>query len=235
MTEFTIGTEKFRVGMKEFRIGGVSIKWLGHSSFIIEYTKKIYIDPFKINEQKNDADIVLISHEHYDHFSPDDLRKVINENTAIILTPDCLSKLSRFVNEGKTYMVRPGEKMKIGEKIILEILPAYNINKFKAPGLPFHPKANEWVGYVINFDSIRIYFAGDTDFVPELRDLKVDVAIVPVSGTYVMTADEAADFVNSTHPKYAIPMHYGDFIGNQSNAERFKSLAKSEVIILEKS
>ena len=221
--------------MKEFNLGGVSIKWLGHSSFVIDYTKKIYIDPFKVPEQKNDADIVLISHEHFDHFSPEDLRKVINDETSIILTPDCLSKMSRFIKEGKTYTVRPGNKIKVGEKIVIEAVPAYNINKFRAPGLPFHPKQNEWVGYVITFDSIKVYFAGDTDFVPEIRDLKVDVAILPVSGTYVMTADEAAEFVNSTHPKYAIPMHYGDVVGTNADVERFRQLARCEVIVLEKS
>ena len=221
--------------MKEFSLGGISIRWLGHSSFIIDYTKKIYLDPFKIQVQKNDADIVLISHEHFDHFSPEELKKVMNDETSVILTPDCLSKMSRFIKEGKTYTVRPGNKIKIGEKMVMEAVPAYNITKFRAPGLPYHPKQNEWVGYVITFDNIKVYFAGDTDFVPEIRDLKVDIAIVPVSGTYVMTADEAAEFVNSTKPRYAIPMHYGDVVGTNADVERFRKLAKCEVVVLEKS
>jgi len=221
--------------MREFKINGISVRWLGHDSFIINHIKKIYIDPCKIMEQKNDADIVLISHEHFDHFSPEDIRKVANEDTKIILTPDCLSKLSRFIVAGKTFTVRPGNKMKIGETVLIEALPAYNINKFKAPGLPFHPKQNDWVGYLMTIDGTKIYFAGDTDFVPELRNIKADVAIVPVSGTYVMTADEAAEFVNSIHPKFAIPMHYGDIIGTIGDAERLKKLSRSEVVILEKS
>jgi len=221
--------------MKEFKIGGISIKWLGHSSFEIDYTKKIYIDPFQITNQKNDADIVLISHEHSDHFSPEDIRKVINEDSVIILTPDCLSKLSRFVEEGKVVTIRPGNKIKLGEKISVEAVPAYNINKFKAPGLPYHPKQNEWVGYVLTFDNIKIYFAGNTDFVPELRNLKVDVAIVSVSGKSTTTPEEAAEFVNSTIPRFAIPMHYGTTIGTIEDAEKFKKLSRAEVIILEKS
>ncbi len=221
--------------MKEFKTGGVSIKWLGHSAFEIDYTKKIYTDPFQINVQKNDADIVLISHEHFDHFSPEDLRKVVNDESVMVLTPDCLSKLSRYVKEGKVITIRPGNKLKLGEKIIVEAVPAYNINNFRAPGIPFHPKENEWVGYIMTFDNIRIYFAGDTDFVPELRNLKVDVAIVPVSGIYVMAPNEAADFVNSTNPRFAIPMHYGtNTIGTAEDAERFKKLSRPEVIILEK-
>ena len=221
--------------MREFRLGGISIKWQGHSAFEIDYTKKIYIDPFKIKSQKNDADIILISHEHFDHFSPEDIKKLVKNDTIIILTPDCLSKLARFVQNGKTITIRPGNKLKIGEKTVIEALPAYNINKFKAPGLPFHPKQNDWVGYVITLDGIKIYFAGDTDFVPELRNVKADIAIVPVSGTYVMTANEAADLVNSIHPKYALPMHYGDIVGTIDDAERFKKLARAEVVILEKS
>lgn len=222
--------------MKEFKLNGISIKWHGHSCFEIDYTKKIYIDPFKLAESKKDADIILISHEHFDHFSPEDLKKLMKEDTQVIMPPDCLSKFSRFIEKGKTITVRPGDKFKIGEMTIVECVPAYNANKFRQPGLPYHPKQNEWLGYIISIDGVRIYFAGDTDYVPELRYLKdIDVALVPVSGTYVMTADEAAELVNSIHPKYAIPMHYGDIVGTSEDAERFKKLARAEVIILEKS
>ncbi len=221
--------------MKEFKLNGIIIKWLGHDSFDIDYTKKIYLDPYKIQEARKDADLILVSHEHFDHFSPEDIRKLVNENTTILLTPDCLSKLARFVEKGKTVTVRPGDKIQVGEKISVEVLPAYNINKFRAPNLPFHPRQNEWVGYLIDIDGTRIYFAGDTDYVPELRSLKnIDVALIPVSGTYVMTADEAAELANSIHPIYAIPMHYGDIIGTVENAERFKKLTRTEVVILEK-
>ncbi len=222
--------------MKEFKLGGISIRWLGHSSFEIDYTKKIYIDPYKISEAKKDADIILVSHEHPDHFSPEDLKKLINEETQIIMTPDCLSKFSRFIEKGKAITIHPRDDMQIGEKITVEALPAYNVNKFREPGLPFHPKQNDWVGYLIKIDGVKIYFAGDTDYIPELRYLKdIDVALVPVSGTYVMTADEAAELVNSIHPKYAIPMHYGDIIGTIENAERFAKLTRAETVILEKS
>jgi len=221
--------------MKELKIGGVSIKWLGHSAFEIDYTKKIYIDPYNINTAKNDADIILISHEHSDHFSPEDIKKLANRETAIILTPDCLSKLSRFDILGKSFTIRPGNKVKIGEKILVEAVPAYNINKFKAPGLLYHPKENDWVGYLIDFDNVKVYFAGDTDFVPELRNLKADVAIVPLSCSNIMITDEAAEFVNSIKPRFAIPMHYGTKVGTTEDAEKLKKLSRPEVVILEKS
>jgi len=221
--------------MREFKFSNTMIRWLGHSAFRFEHIKTIYTDPFRISEPKNDADIILISHNHFDHFSPEDINRIIKDDTLVFLPPDCLSKMSRFVEKGKTVTLRPGDKVKISENITIEAVPAYNANKFKAPGMPFHPKENEWMGYVIAIDGKRIYFAGDTDFVPELRSLKADLAIVPVSGTYVMTAQEAAELVTAINPAIAIPMHYGEVVGTEEDAEKFKNLVRTSVVVLEKS
>ncbi len=207
---------------------GIEINRINHSCFKISYTKIIYTDPFKIENNLEPADIILISHEHFDHCSPEDIAKILKNDTLIICTPDCLSKLSRL-DKGRTAVMRPGEKLKVSELVEIEAVPAYNINK------KFHPKENEWVGYVISLGSRRIYFAGDTDFIPEMKELKnIEVALMPVSGMYVMTAEEAANAVNSFRPKMAIPMHYGGSIGKEDDAQRFKKLAKVEVVILEK-
>ena len=221
--------------MEEFNFSNIRVKWLGHDCFRLEHFKIIYTDPFRISSAKHDADIILISHNHFDHFSPEDINKIIKEDTLVFLPPDCLSKMSRFVEKGKTVALRPGNKIKVSDNLMIEAVPAYNINKFKAPGMPFHPKDNEWMGYVIVIDGKRIYFAGDTDFVPELRTLKADLMLVPVSGTYVMTASEAAELVTAVKPQYAIPMHYGEIVGTEADAEKFKSLVRTNVVILEKS
>ncbi|MBW3022618.1 MBL fold metallo-hydrolase [Candidatus Woesearchaeota archaeon] len=221
--------------MKDFRYNNVNIKWLGHASFRLEHMKIIYIDPFRLQESKHDADIILISHEHFDHFSPEDINKIIKEDTMIIVPPDCLSKMSRFVEKGKTVTVRPGDKIKISGSLTVEAVPAYNISKFRAPGIPFHPKENDWLGYILEIDGKKIYFAGDTDFIPELRSIKADLMMVPVSGTYVMTASEAAEFVTAVKPEIAIPMHYGEIVGSEADAEKFKSLVRVSVVVLERS
>jgi len=219
-----------------FKIDGIEIRWLGHASFKISHTKTIYVDPFKLEGNLEAADIILITHEHFDHCSPEDIKKIAKKDTLILLTPDCLSKLSRIVDEGKTFVVRPGVKINITNNLTIETIPAYNINKFRSPGVPFHPKENEWVGYIINIDGKRIYHAGDTDLTPEMKNLKgIDVALLPVGGTYTMTAEEAANAVNAFKPEIAIPMHYASIVGSSADAERFKNLAKVNVVILKKS
>lgn len=205
-------------------IEGVNIEWLGHAGFVFKNDKVIYIDPFKIKGGEK-ADLIMITHEHYDHCSIEDLNRIAKPDTIIVTVPDCQSKLSSLKIANVT-LVRPGDKVNI-KGTIVEAVPAYNTNK------KFHPKANEWVGFIVTINGKRVYHAGDTDYIPEMKNLKnIDIALVPVSGTYVMTAEEAANAVNDFKPKTAIPMHYGSIVGQSSDAEKFKSLAKVRVEIL---
>ena len=205
-------------------IEGVNIEWLGHASFVLKSDKIIYIDPFQI-KGGDKADLILITHEHYDHCSIADLHKIIKPETIIITVADCQSKLS-VLKIANVTLVRPGDKVNV-KGTLIEAVHAYNTNK------RFHPKQNEWVGFIITINGKRIYHAGDTDAIPEMNSLKnIDIALVPVSGTFAMTAEEAANAVNSFRPKVAVPMHYGSIVGQRSDAERFKSLAKTRVELL---
>jgi len=199
-----------------------NIKWLGHASFKLTGEKIIYIDPFKINDSEK-ADIILITHSHYDHCSPEDIKKIINHNTNILITPDCQSKLGDI--KGKITFVHPNRKYSV-KGILIETVPAYNTNK------QFHPKENDWVGYIITINNKKIYHAGDTDLIPEIKNIKCDIALVPISGTYVMDAKEAAELVNIIKPELAIGMHYGSIVGSKKDAEEFKKLSKIPVEIL---
>ena len=209
----------------------MKISWLGHDAFKINNGKIIYVDPYEIqpNEQ---ADIVLITHDHDDHCSPEDVKKIVSTKTKIITTPAAKKELSG-VESGEIQAVKPGQKIII-DNVLIETVPSYNVSKFRSPGRPFHPKQEGMVGFVITLNDVKIYHAGDTDSIPEMSGLDVDIALLPVSGTYVMTAEEAAEASGRIKPKVAIPMHYGAIVGDQSDAERFKKLAKCEVRILTK-
>jgi len=213
-----------------FEYQGVRISWLGHDSFRIRNGQTIIIDPFKIRAIPDKADILLISHEHFDHLSLDDIKKVISDKTTIVTIPACKKELSSMkVREVKA--VKPGDKLALGD-ITLEAVPAYNLNKFREPGKPFHPKEDGKVGFILSVKGVRIYHAGDTDPIPEMKGFKTDVALLPVSGTYVMTPEEAAEAARMIKPKLAIPMHYGTIVGSESDAEKFKQLATCPVQIL---
>ncbi|RLF97839.1 MAG: MBL fold metallo-hydrolase [Candidatus Wolframiiraptor sp.] len=215
-----------------FRFDDVEISWLGHAAFLITHEDtRYYLDPFKI-KPKGAADAVLITHEHFDHLSIEDLRKIVKPETEIVAPESCKENLRAF-GMGIVRLVKPGESLEV-KNAKIETIPAYNINKFRAPGVVYHPIEQGGVGYIIEVGGIRIYHAGDTDFIPEMRNLEVDVALVPVSGTFVMTAEEAADAVNTFKPKVAIPMHFGSIVGSRSDAETFKKLAEVDVVILEK-
>jgi L-ascorbate metabolism protein UlaG (beta-lactamase superfamily) len=210
---------------------GIKIFWLGHSGFKIKNSRTIYIDPFNIKPSEP-ADLILITHEHFDHFSTKDIKKILNRSIAVC--PEfCKFEFLRLgVKEILT--VEPGKKYSIGETEI-EAFPAYNINKFRSPGVVYHPKKDKRVGYLITLNGVKIYHAGDTDFIPEMKELKdIDIALLPVGGTYTMTAEEAAQAANTINPKVAIPMHYGEIVGSEKDAEKFKALAKCEVEILKK-
>lgn len=213
-----------------FDYHGLKITWLGHDSFRIKNGKTIIIDPFKLRSVSDKADILLISHEHFDHLSMDDIKKVVKEDTTIVTIPAVKKELSGLkVKEIKA--AKPGDKVAIGD-VTVELVPAYNLNKFREPGKVFHPKEDGKTGFIIGMKGVRIYHAGDTDAIPEMKGLKPDVALLPVSGTYVMSAEEAAQATRMIEPKLVIPMHYGAIVGSEQDAHRFKQLVTTEVQIL---
>ena len=195
------------------------IHWLGHDTFKIVGEKVIFTDPFKIRK-KDSADLILITHEHHDHCSPEDVRKIQGPETVIVATADCASKLS-----GNVRIVKPGDKINVAG-INIEAVPSYNINK------QFHTRDRGWVGYIFTVKGQRLYLAGDTDYIPEMKAFKVDVALLPVSGTYVMTADEAIRAALDIEPKIAIPMHYGSIIGSEKDAREFSDGLKGKIKVV---
>lgn len=211
---------------------GVKITWLGHDGFRIQDGQVIYIDPFQLEGSGPKADIVLVSHEHFDHCSVDDLKKIVGSNTVIVAHAQSKAELSKLKAK-EIKIVKPGDKIKVGD-VSVEAVPAYNLNKFREPEKPFHPKEDGKLGYVVTVKGVRIYHAGDTDHIPEMKNIRADVALLPVSGTYVMTVQEAADAVASVNPKIVIPMHYGSIVGDRRDAEALQKLAKCEVNILDK-
>ncbi len=214
-----------------FEYKGLKISWLGHDSFRIQNSQIIYIDPFEIKTGVK-ADLIFITHEHFDHCSPKDLKKIINPETIIVASNLCKSELSGLKVKEIKY-VKPGDEFEV-KGVKVKAIPAYNINKFRQPGVPFHPKENQGLGYLLDIGGVTIYHTGDSDFIPEMEGLKPDIALIPVSGTYVMTADEAIQAVSKIMPKIAIPMHYGAIVGSKKDAERFSQKASCEVHILEK-
>ena len=213
-----------------FEYQGIRIAWLGHDSFKIKNGKTIVIDPFKIRQSLDKADILLISHEHFDHLSIEDVKKVVSDKTTIVAVESCKTELSK-VKAKEIKIVRPGDKVQISD-VNIEAVPAYNRNKFREPGKVFHPRDEGKVGYIITMKGVRVYHAGDTDPIPEMTGFKADLALLPVSGTYVMTPQEAAEATKMIKPKLAIPMHYGAIVGSESDAETFKQLASCPVQIL---
>jgi len=195
----------------------VEIQWLGHASFRVAGAEAVaYIDPWKLKTSPHDADIVVISHSHHDHFSPDDIKKVSKADTAIVAPGDVVARL-RAANA-----VTPGDSVTIKD-VTVEAVAAYNVGK------AFHPKSNNWIGVVLTIDAKRVYYAGDTDFIPEMTELQeVDVALLPVGGTYTLSAAEAANACKAIGCKSAVPYHWGDIVGSKSDAEQFVQLAECE-------
>ena len=200
---------------------GVSINC--HSSVKITKDITIYIDPFRIKESKNDADIILITHGHYDHFSEEDINKVKNENTKILVTEDKMQDvLSLGFQKENVIKVTPNEVYKIKD-INIETIPSYNINK------AFHPKKNNWVGYILNIYGVRYYISGDTDITNENKKVKCDVAFIPIGGKYTMDYKEGASLSNEIKPKIVVPFHYGEIVGKKEDAIKFKNLLNSDI------
>ena len=200
-----------------------NIEVLFHSSIRIVREKTIYIDPFKIQENYNDADLIFITHDHFDHYSEDDIDKVRKKDTKIIVPKDLLSKVLDFGFESENITTVEPNKEYTVEGIKFETIPAYNIQK------QFHPKANGWIGYIIELDGNRYYIAGDTDITEENKKVKCDVAFVPVGGTYTIDYKEAAELINIIKPKIAVPIHYGDIVGTKQDAIEFIKLLDSRI------
>jgi L-ascorbate metabolism protein UlaG (beta-lactamase superfamily) len=198
------------------------IHWMGHSAFRIEDgALQIYIDPFRLPANAPKADVVFITHTHYDHFSPEDIAKIRKERTVFVAPATVASQFGE-----KAVGVVPGKTYTIG-KLKVAAVPAYNLDK------KFHPKENKWVGYSITLsDGRKIYHAGDTDFIPEMREIHTDIALLPCGGTYTMTAKQAAEAANIFKPTLLIPMHYGSIVGSVADAETVKKLFQGETALL---
>lgn len=200
-----------------------NIEVLTHSSIKITKDKNIYFDPYEIKEKSNDADIIFITHNHYDHFSKKDIELIKNEYTVFVVTKDVYEELIKMkINPNNIFIAEPYTKGKIGE-IRFKTVPAYNINK------QFHPKSNSWVGYILEIGDISYYIAGDTDVNEDILKIECDVAFVPVGGTYTMNYSEAASFINTIKPKIAVPTHYGSVVGTKEDGKKFVKLLNEEI------
>ncbi len=215
-------------------LDGITFHWLGHDGYkIMAGGKTIYIDPYQLSQaqhNKNDADLVLISHNHFDHLSVEDLKHALSQKTTIVAANECIEQLKKNFKNTELKGVAPGDRLDV-QGVPIEAVAAYNTNK------QFHPKPDRKVGFIITLNGLRIYHTGDTDDIPEMSATHSDIALVPVSGTYVMTAEEAAKAVNDKikPKKLAIPMHYGAIVGSKEDAVKFKQLVKiCPVEILEK-
>ncbi|MBU1136499.1 MAG: MBL fold metallo-hydrolase [Nanoarchaeota archaeon] len=207
----------------------INLNWLGHSGFLIQTLDgiKIYIDPYKINTTEK-ADIILLTHPHYDHCSLEDLQKISKNKTIVLCPADCQSKLTKLNQEIDVRITEPEQEWEIGE-IKIKAVPAYNINK------AFHDKSELWNGYIIEINKTRIYHAGDTDLIPEIKNLKeIDLALIPVGGIYTMNHEQASNAAKIINPKLVVPMHYGSVIGTEKDADDFIEMCKKQGINAEK-
>ena len=198
-----------------------------HSSIRIEGSRTVYFDPFQIKEDPHDADVVCITHEHFDHFDPESIEKIRKADTVFICPAGMKKKLESMADEEHCRLLQPGGETVIGDMTVTGI-PAYNRLK------PFHPKHNKWLGYLLEMDGIRYYIAGDTDALSELQDIRCSIALVPVGGTYTMTAKDAAALVNKMHPDAAIPTHYGSIVGSMDDADTFRKLVDPAIEVITK-
>ncbi|MBI2630017.1 MBL fold metallo-hydrolase [Candidatus Pacearchaeota archaeon] len=206
-------------------VEGLEIEWTGHSGFFILDKKKIYIDPFQLVGEREKADIILVTHSHYDHCSIEDLRKIARDGTIIVAPADCQSKIGKIKEKIDLKIMEPGQELVLGE-VKIKAIPSYNVGK------SFHTKADYWNGYLININGKKVYHSGDSDLIPEMNSLEgdVDIALLPVSGITTMNAQEAMRAAVLIRPKVVIPMHYGNIMGGREDSFKFLDLCDAEGI-----
>lgn len=200
------------------------IEVLTHSSIRIRSgSGTVYIDPFQLKEEPHDADYILITHDHYDHFSPEDVEKAAGSGTVLVVPEKMKKKAEKAAGVvSRICTVEPGDPYDI-DGLKFETIPAYNMLK------PFHPRSAGWAGYILSLDGKRVYIAGDTDATKEAKQVKCDIALVPVGGTYTMDAKKAAELINTIRPLIAIPTHYGSIVGKKEDAAVFAAAVKEPV------
>lgn len=200
-----------------------NIELLCHNSIKISKEKIIYIDPFKIEKEFCDADIIFCTHSHYDHFSEEDILKIKKESTKLVITEDCIMKsITIGFDRENIIIVEPNNKYNI-DGLEFETINAYNNEK------QYHPKGNGWVGYILNINNVKYYIAGDTDITEENKKIECDVAFLPIGGIYTMNIKEAASLANTINPKIVVPTHYGELVGRLEDAQNFKKLIKESI------
>jgi L-ascorbate metabolism protein UlaG (beta-lactamase superfamily) len=209
-----------------------SLEWLGHAGFRLKVGQEVVcIDPYRVQEGPR-ADLILITHGHYDHFSPRDIERLSHDRTVLVGPPAVAERVG-----GRVLSVAPGQLVEdeLVRGVEVATVAAYNTSKRDQEGNVFHPREAGWLGYDLNVRGERLYHSGDTDVIPEMDSVTgVDVALLPVSGTYVMTAGEAAEAARRIQPRVAVPMHWGEHLGTREDAEAFAQLAPVEVEILER-
>ena len=202
------------------------VQVLTHSSIRIAENQIVYFDPFHVEGEPHDADIICVTHDHFDHYSPEDLAKVKNAATILVCPKTMEDSLSNSsVSEEFTELVAPGDELEING-VRIQAVPAYNVGK------QFHPQANQWVGYLVTMNEVTYYIAGDTDINEDVKKVRCDAALLPVGGTYTMTAEEAAELAEMIHPKAAIPTHYGSVAGKAEDGQIFADLLKDKINVI---
>jgi L-ascorbate metabolism protein UlaG (beta-lactamase superfamily) len=204
-----------------------NIHWLGHDSFRIDGSVTVYVDPWKLPAGQPAADLILVTHDHFDHLSLPDIEAIAGPDTVVVGPASVTAQVSGLAS----VTLAPGESAQVAGVEVLAV-PAYNVDKFRAPGQPYHPRESGGVGYVVAVDGVRYYHAGDTDAVPEMAEVHCEVALLPVGGKFTMTWEEAAEACELIDTEAAVPMHYGEVIGDIRDAEKFRDHCRVPVTIL---
>lgn len=197
------------------------VQVLTHSSIKISGKRVLYFDPYEIKEESHDADLIFVTHDHYDHFSPDDIKKVAKEDTCMVM-PESMRGQEKNAGDLKCEFLHPDGILEI-QGLMVKAIPAYNRLKL------FHPKGKAYLGYVVAMDEVTYYVAGDTDVTTENQRIKCDVALVPVGGKFTMDYKAAAQLVNRIAPKLAIPTHYGTVAGSPEDGNKFAELVNDKI------